>query len=240
MSITDVASTGIAKGESYADVAEMLNNYGDMVVLRDAEKSSVYEMKNALQIPIINGGNGMDEHPTQALADVYALLKWNPDCFVSENSGTAIRLGVIGVPDKMRTVRSLLLLLANFKSSFEEIVVITDDDAPFSDEQRAELDKHGLNISVTSEFKKTLPTLDVIYQNAILWKGEEFESLGNRFRLDGSSPLKPSAILLHPLARGSELSTELDNTPHNWYFAQARGAVFIRMALLSAILKIFI
>ena len=239
MSITDVSSTGIAKGESYADVAQMLNSYGDMVVLRDGEESSVYEMLGVLTIPIINGGNGMDEHPTQALADLYALLKWNPSCFLGKSS-KKLRFGIVGVPEKMRTVRSLLLLMANFSQSFEEVVVITDEAEPISDELNSELSDLGLNITVTSEFDEILPTLDVIYQNAILWKGEEYESLGNRFRLDENSRLKPTAIVLHPLARGPELSTTLDETPHNWYFSQARGAVFIRMALLSAILKIFI
>jgi aspartate carbamoyltransferase catalytic subunit len=78
MSITDTASTGIAKGESLGDIGEMLNNYGDLVVLRDSNVRSVYDMAESLRIPIISGGNGYDEHPTQALADVYALLKWRP------------------------------------------------------------------------------------------------------------------------------------------------------------------
>ena len=242
MSITDAASTGIAKGESYADVAEMLNSYGDLVVLRDKDEESVYEMMDALRIPIINGGNGLDEHPTQALADVYALFKWNPGAFLNEGSAAPLplQLGIIGVPGRMRTVRSLLLILANFPNAFREITIITDDPAPFSDGQHAELEERGLRISVSNDLQKTLPNLDVIYQNAILWVGEKYESLGNQFKLDASSPLRPNAIVLHPLARGPELSPDLDATPHNWYFAQARGAVFMRMALLATILKIFI
>lgn len=240
MSITDAASTGIAKGESYADVAEMLNSYSDVVVLRDSERESVYEMMNTLRIPIINAGNGLDEHPTQALADIYALLKWNAQTFLDDQSKLPLRLGIVGVPAVMRTVRSLLLLLANFPKAFKEIVIITEDAEPFSAGQRAELEERGLQLRVTDEFDMVLPDLDVIYQNAILWTGENYESLGNRFRLDALSPLRPGAIVLHPLARGPELSPDLDATPHNWYFAQARGAVFMRMALLATILKIFV
>lgn len=240
MSITDPASTGIAKGESYGDIAEMLNSYGDIVVLRDADENALTEMVDALRIPIINGGNGLDEHPTQAMADLYAMLKWYPVAFLDPGKVRALRLGIIGVPSKMRTVRSLLLLLGNFAPTFEEIVIITDHDEPFDPGQLEELAEAGLTIRLTSDLDAELPGLDIIYQNAILWTGKGSESLGARYRLHRGSPLKPSAIVLHPLARGAELSPDLDETSHNWYFAQARGAVFVRMALLVTLFKFFV
>lgn len=240
MSITDPASTGIAKGESYSDIAEMLNSYGDLVVLRDSDEAAVDEMLDALRIPLINGGNGLDEHPTQALADVYAMAKWNPYAFTETGKTRPLRLGIIGVPSKMRTVRSLLHLIANFPKAFGEVVVIADDGKPFDAGQLEELEAAGLKVRVAVDLLGELPDLDIVYQNAILWKGDDFESIGQDFRLDAASPMKPGAIILHPLARGPELSDELDDTPHNWYFAQARGAVFIRMALLVTILKTFV
>ena len=240
MSITDTASTGIAKGESLKDIGEMLNSYGDLVVLRDSNENSVYEMAESLRIPIISGGNGCDEHPTQALADIYALLKWRPAICSKPYRDSPVRLGIIGVPGRMRTVRSLLLLLANFGEALDEIVVISDEDEPFVEGQLEELTGAGLRIRVTDRFEDELPTLDVVYQNAILWTGNDYQELGVKFRLDAGSPLKQTAIVLHPLARGPELSVDLDGTVHNWYFAQARGAVFIRMALLATILKVFV
>lgn len=239
MSITDVDSTGIAKGESYGDIGEMLNSYGDLVVLRDSDNNSVHQMMDTLRIPIINGGNGTEEHPTQALADFYALLKWNTSAFIGGRTGS-IRMGIIGVPGRMRTVRSLLLLLGCFAGAFREVVIITDDDQPFAEGQLEELQKLGLPLRVSAEFETELPNFDVVYQNAILWTGEDFESLGARFQLTATSPLAPHAIIMHPLARGSELARDLDDTAHNWYFAQARGAVFVRMALLATILKVFV
>jgi len=240
MSITDPASTGIAKGESLYDVGEMLNHYGDLVVLRDSDEGAVYEMLEALRIPIINAGNGIDEHPTQALADVYALLKWRPSlCMPDIDDKQRIRIGIIGVPGRMRTVRSLLTLLALFSRTITEIVIISDEDQPFAENQREDLEAAGLNLRVSHDLNQELPNLDVVYINAIAWVGDDYEELGSHYRLDKSSPLKPDAIILHPLARGLELARELDETPHNWYFAQARGAVFMRMALLSSILKSF-
>jgi aspartate carbamoyltransferase catalytic subunit len=240
MSITDPASTGIAKGESLYDVGEMLNHYGDLVVLRDSDAHAVYEMLEALRIPIINAGNGTDEHPTQAMADIYTLLKWRPAlCRDGIAPEQRVRMGIVGVPGRMRTVRSLLTLLGLFAEGFSEIVLISNDDKPFADGQREELERAGLNIRVTPDLDRELPGLDVVYINTIAWVGDDYEQLGSHYKLDKSSPLKADAIILHPLARGSELDRNLDDTPHNWYFAQARGAVFMRMALLSSILKTF-
>jgi aspartate carbamoyltransferase catalytic subunit len=240
MSITDPASTGIAKGESLYDVGEMLNHYGDLVVLRDSDANAVYEMLESLRIPIINGGNGSDEHPTQAMADIYTLLKWRPTLCTSDIDPTQrIHIGIIGVPGRMRTVRSLLSLLSLFANAIKEVLIISDEKEPFSKGQREDLEKAGLNLRVDTNLKKELPKLDVVYINTIAWLGDDYEELGSRYRLDKSSPLKEDAIILHPLARGQELQRELDDTPHNWYFAQARGAVFMRMALLSSILKVF-
>lgn len=241
MSITDPKSTGIAKGETLYDVGEMLSHYGDLVVLRDSNETAVFEMLEGLRIPIINGGNGTDEHPTQAMADIYALLKWRPEmCNEDIPEDRKIRIGIIGVPSTMRTVRSLLTFLSFFSHAINEAVIISDIEDPFSDGQLEQLQSNGLNIKVEPDLNKTLPELDVIYINAIAWVGDDYETLGKQYKLDTSSPLKKDAIILHPLARGDELSRDLDDTPHNWYFAQARGAVFMRMALLSTILKAFI
>jgi aspartate carbamoyltransferase catalytic subunit len=219
----------------------MLNHYGDLVVLRDSDEQSVYEMLESLRIPIINAGNGTDEHPTQALADIYALLKWKPGFFCKPDIDPSdkVRIGIVGVPGRMRTVRSLLTMLGLFSHAISELVLISDEEDPFSDGQHAELESAGLNIRLATSLDTELPGLDVVYINTIAWVGDDYEELGSRYKLDRESPLKPEAIILHPLARGAELDPGLDDTPHNWYFAQARGAVFMRMALLSSILKSF-
>jgi aspartate carbamoyltransferase catalytic subunit len=239
MSITDPATTGIAKGESLYDVGEMLNHYGDLVVLRDSDDRAVYEMLETLRIPIINGGNGTDEHPTQAMADIYTILKAYPGLTdpTSLSASQKMAIGIIGVPGRMRTIRSLLLYFSSFAAGIREVVLISELDEPFSSGQREELEESGLNIRVTNDLNAELPGLDVVYMNAITWADGGYEEHGKGYRLDANSHLKPGAIVMHPLARGDELDRSLDQTPFNWYFAQARGAVFIRMALLSAILK---
>jgi len=238
MSITDPATTGIAKGESLADVAEMFNHYGDVVVLRDTRESAIYDMLPSLRIPIVNAGNGIDEHPTQALTDLYAIFKWRPQLIEPEVADTdKIRIGIIGVPKRMRTVRSLLLMLSLFSPAIHEVVIISDQNDPFDTGQKEELEQAGLNITASNSLNKELPDLDVVYINSIAWVGDSFEKLGQSLKLNAQSPLKSGAIVMHPLARGAELDTDLDETPHNWYFAQARGAVFIRMALLTTVVQ---
>ena len=237
MSITDRSTTGLAKGESLSDVGEMFNNYADCVVLRDSRAESLYEMMSSLRIPIINAGNGIEEHPTQAMADLFTLFKWRPELIkkdVAEED--KISVGIIGVPHRMRTVRSLLRIFSVFPQAFSEIHLYSSDKSDSDDEGLIEeMRAKGLEIHTDGEFSSNVSNLDVVYINAIAWVGDGFETHGQEFQLDADTAFKPGAIVLHPLARGIELSEELDNTPFNWYFAQARGAMFVRMALLTCL-----
>jgi aspartate carbamoyltransferase catalytic subunit len=236
MSITDRSTTGIAKGESLSDVGQMFNNYADCVVLRDTRRESLYEMMDSLRIPIINAGNGIEEHPTQAMADLYTIFKWRPQLLASEVAPEdRISIGIVGVPHRMRTVRSLLNIFSVFPGIFSSIHIFSENPDEDDGGLIELLREKGLPIKTHEKFEDRISELDVVYINAIAWVGDGFETYGEQYKLDASTPFKEGAIVLHPLARGEELSHELDNTPHNWYFAQARGAMFIRMALLTCL-----
>ena len=243
INITDRATTGIAKGESLEDVAHMFNNYGDCVVLRDSDPGAVYAMSSTLRIPIINAGNGIDEHPTQAMADLYTIFKWRPKLAeVVVAPADRIRIGIVGIPSRMRTVRSLLRILAKFPQTVDEVVVIhapglEPDLQLFDPGQLEELEACGMKVRCSTDLQAEVPDLDVVYINAIAWVGSGFEVHGDSFQLTADTPFKAGSIVLHPLARGRELCSSLDETPHNWYFAQARGAVFLRMALLTCMVE---
>ncbi len=238
MSITDLSTTGIAKGESLADVAEMFNNYGDCVVLRDSNEDSVREMMRNLRIPIINAGNGTEEHPTQALSDLYTIFKWRPE-LIEEEVTHPIDMCIVGIPNKMRTVRSLLKICALFSAAFNSITIVSnqDKDEVIDQEDLDELVNCGLDIQFSKTMHNILPAMDVVYINAIAWEGNTYSNYGLEYQLSSDAPLKSEAIVLHPLARGEELCKSLDNTQHNWYFAQARGAVFLRQALLTCVVR---
>ncbi|MBD3258150.1 aspartate carbamoyltransferase, partial [candidate division GN15 bacterium] len=239
ISIPDGRTTGTAKGESLADIGEMLNAYGDLVVMRHTDTDCVEQITSTLRVPLINAGNGTGEHPTQALADWYAILKWNPKLKSELPPEKRIHLGILGTPGSMRAVRSFLEMSLLFKGSIRKISIVSemaDPLGPFLEEQ---MKKSGLKWDVSNDVNDVLSELDVIYMNSIAFLGDAYKTMDARYRLHKGSKLKPGSVVLHPLARLDELSTTLDDTPHNLYFTQAHGAVFVRQALLISTLNRF-
>lgn len=240
LSIPDGRTTGAAKGESLADIGEMFNAYGDLVIMRHTETSAMEQILEKLRLPLINAGNGTGEHPTQALADWYAILKWNPHLKSNDvKPEERIHLGILGTPGSMRAVKSFLMMSLLFKDGIKQISVVSEMADPFGDELSALIQASGVTVSVTNDINDVLSDLDVIYMNSIAFLGDSYRTLDSRFKLNTSSQLKPNAVVLHPLARLDELSPSLDDTHHNLYFTQAHGAVFVRQALLISILNRF-
>lgn len=237
ISIADGKTTGQAKGESLADIGEMFNAYADLVIIRHTETSAPEQILENLRIPLINAGNGTGEHPTQALADWFALLKWKPSLADKHQPGEpALNLGILGTPGSMRAVKSFLLMALQFSSHIGKVTVISEMADPFGADVTERLKAADIDYEVSNDVREHLPELDVIYMNSIAFLGDAYKTLDNRFKLNVDSPLKKSAVILHPLARLDELDTSLDKTPHNLYFSQAHGAVFVRQALLLAVL----
>lgn len=237
VSVQDGRMTGVAKGESLADIGEMFNTYGDLVIMRHTDTDAMDRIRCNLQLPLINAGNGTGEHPTQALTDWYTLLKWRPQLATPNLADTdRIDLGVVGTPSSMRAVKSFMRLGLAFQHAIRSITVVSEMADPLGPELAAELDASGVDCRVVHDIKETLPSFDVIYMNSIALLGGSYRKMDSRFKLHAKSPLKPGAVILHPLARREELDPGLDATPHNLYFAQAASAVFVRQALLIALL----
>ncbi len=239
ISIADGKTTGQAKGESLADIGEMFNAYGDMVIMRNTITESVDQIREKLQLPLVNAGNGSGEHPTQGLADWYAILKWNPKIAEGLPENQKIHLGILGTPGSMRAVKSFLLYSFLFKDSIKKISIVSEMADPLGQDVKVDLDATGIDYYITNDINDVLSDLDVIYMNSIAFLGDSYKALDHRYKLNKDSKLKKDAVVLHPLARLDELSTSLDNTDHNLYFTQAHGAVFIRQALLISILNRF-
>jgi aspartate carbamoyltransferase catalytic subunit len=239
ISIPDAQVTSIEKGETLADTGIMFDAYADIVVLRHFVDTVVDDIRSGgMTTPIINGGNGCKEHPTQALADWYALLKWRPQLADSEQrtNGEGLSVGIVGAPRRMRSNRSFLLMGAkHFAPAISNVTVIADDPEPIDPEVESVLDNEGIEYRSTRRFDDVTPEFDVIYQNSLALDGERYRELGAQYRIDSDTSLKPDAVVMHPLARQAELATDIDDTPHNLYFDQAAGAVFVRQALLLAV-----
>lgn len=236
ISVADAKTTGVAKGESMRDIGQMFNSYADIVVVRHTEQSAISELTDYLRIPLINGGNGSDEHPTQALADWYALLKWRPEiAFGQLPEQFRINIGIIGTPGNMRTVKSFLTLALLFPENINHITIFSEMADPLGEDLQELCSASPIGINFARDLKGSLEYLDVIYMNAIAYLGDGYRYFSDDFQLDADSKLKDDTVILHPLARGDELAVDLDDTPHNLYFNQADGAVWIRQALLLAI-----
>lgn len=237
ISIADGSVTGQAKGESLQDIGEMFNAYCDLVIMRHTDTDSLDRILENLRVPLINAGNGSGEHPTQALADWFALLKWKPELADPKPHGAPkLHLGILGTPGSMRAVKSFLLMALLFKDHIAKVTVISEMADPFGADVTEDVINAGIEYEVSNDVREHIPQLDIIYMNSIAFLGDSYKSLDSRYKLDIDSPLKPEAVILHPLARLDELSTTLDKTKHNLYFSQAHGAVFVRQALLMAVL----
>lgn len=236
ISIPDGRTTGVTKGESLEDIGEMFNAYGDCVIMRHTETDAPARIMKNLRLPLINAGNGTGEHPTQAMADWYALLKWRPELAMDHPVTDKLRIGVLGTPGSMRAVKSFVKMALLFQQHIEKITFVSEMADPFGEGLAHEIANATFDSEITNDIADCLPTLDVIYMNSIVQVGDGYKNLDTRFRLTAASDLKPGAVILHPLARLDELDTSLDLTPHNLYWSQAHGAVFIRQALLTAVL----
>ncbi len=236
ISVADAKTTGVAKGESMRDIGQMFNSYADIVVVRHTEQLAISELTDYLRIPLINGGNGSDEHPTQALADWYALLKWRPQIALDEMpENERLNIGIVGTPGNMRTVKSFLTLALLFPHSINHITIFSEMADPLGEELHELCQGSEIRIEFSRDLRGSLEYLDIIYMNAIAFLGDGYRFFDKEFRLTAESNLKDDTVILHPLARGDELATDLDATQHNLYFNQADGAVWIRQALLLAI-----
>ncbi|MEM9488018.1 MAG: aspartate carbamoyltransferase [Myxococcota bacterium] len=238
ISVPDGKVTGVAKGESLADIGEMFNSYGDVVVMRHPRKEAIGEIRNNLTLPLLNAGNGTDEHPTQALLDWYCLFKWRPELMDAElPADKRIHLGVIGTPASMRAVRSFMLLALRLPHAVTKISLLSESDRPLDDSLARAVAASEVEVELLeSGLSEVLPEFDAIYMNSIALLGGSYEELDQRFALAADSPFRSGAVVLHPLARRSELDVSLDDTAHNLYFAQAAGAVYMRQALLISML----
>jgi aspartate carbamoyltransferase catalytic subunit len=235
ISIADVSSTAIGKGESISDFGRMLDSYADVIVVRHAQAGVIDEIRaHGLGKPLMNAGNGWGEHPTQALCDWLVLEDW----MRREDAArpAAMRLGIIGIPRRMRSIRSFLLLgCARFRDLIRDMTFVSSEPDCLDRELAAALAEAGIPIAFERDLDRVVGEFDAVYINSLALRDGHYVAENAEYRLDGGTPLKREAVILHPLARGAELSSDLDNTRHNLYFKQAEWAVPVRQALLLAV-----
>jgi aspartate carbamoyltransferase len=231
ITVASAASSSAAKGESLADTARTVDGYVDVIVVRQPQKGGAKIMADAAKAPLINGGDGAGQHPTQALLDMYTILK---------EKGTLENLKVAMVGDLKygRTVHSLSYALAPFNPT--EYIYCAPDELQMPDEIVKDMEGKNIPITKTGDINVALQA-DVVYMTRI--QRERFEDPAEYERLKGSFVLdrklvesgNKNMIIMHPLPRVDEIAEDVDALPNAAYFRQAHNGVYLRMALLAMV-----
>ncbi len=242
---TGVQMSAIAKGESLYDTARVLSGYSDVICMRHPQPGSVAEFASASRVPVINGGDGANEHPTQALLDLYTIQKE-----IRDQGGAldGLRIAMIGDLRYGRTVHSLAQLLALF--SKVHVVLISPEELAMPEELVEKLREAGHEVIVSTELTDNIQHVDIVYSTRIqeerFASKEEADLYRGRFRLNQSIYTRycePNTVIMHPLPRDSraeanELDKDLDDNPKLAIFRQTDNGVLVRMALFAMVLDV--
>ena len=231
---SDSGATSASKGETLHDTIKMVSNYADLIVMRHPLEGSARLASEVSSVPIVNAGDGANQHPTQTLLDMYSIFK---------TQGTLENLKIFMVGDLKygRTVHSLLQAMSKFNTTF---YFISPDELKMPDTYKLHLDKIGLDYYEGTNLTEFLSEADIIYMTRVQQERFtdpiEYERVKNAYILRRAmlEGCKESMKVLHPLPRVNEIHTDVDASPHAYYFDQARNGVFVRMAILTSILGI--
>jgi len=224
-----------AKGESLEDTIRVVSGYGDIIVIRHYLEGSANIAAQVSKVPVINAGDGTGEHPTQSLLDIYTIYKeiGRIDDF---------SIAMVGDLANGRTVRSLCKLIANNCKNVE-IIFVSPPNVKMRDDIKSFLKEKNISFREEVELKKVAKSVDIIYQTRI--QRERFKSVEEYEKTRGIyiinkeilDLMKPNAIIMHPLPRVDEITSEVDNDERAAYFRQAYNGLFVRMALLKVLLE---
>jgi len=211
------------KGESLSDMGRVVSNYADVIVMRHPESGSVAKLAEYATVPVINAGDGANQHPTQSLVDLYTI-------FCEKGRLDNLRIGVVGDLKHGRAVHSMLSLMTRYKNN--HFTLISHPSLVLEEKLTGEF-------VATDDLQSTIKDLDILYVTRVQQERfndkAEYERVKNLYRIDENvlASAKKDLVLMHPLPRTNEIDERVDFLPQVKYFAQANYAVYIRMALLS-------
>ena len=223
-----------SKGETLEDTIRIVAGYADVIVLRHHEEGAARRAASVSDVPVINAGDGPGQHPTQALLDLFTIQDE-----IGRIDG--ITVAMVGDLANGRTVRSLAYLLSKFRDV--SVIFVAPPAVAMRDDIKRHLEEHGVAWREEPDFDAVLPRADVVYQTRIqkerFASDEEYRTVKGVYVIDAEAmrKLRPEAVVMHPLPRVDEITTEVDGDPRAAYFRQARNGLHIRMALLDMVLS---
>jgi len=229
-------SSSVAKGESIADTIRTISCYADVAVMRHPKEGAPRVAANSTDMPVINAGDGGHQHPTQTLTDLLTIRR---TLGTFEN----ITVGCCGDLKFGRTVHSLIKALSRYKNV--KFVLISPEELTIPDYVRKEvLIKNNIEFKEVRTMQEALGEVDVLYMTRVqrerFFNEDDYIRLKDTYILDKEKMelAKKDMIVLHPLPRVNEISTEVDSDPRAKYFEQAKNGMFVRMALIMSLLGI--
>jgi len=239
--VRDTSTSSEFKGESQEDSVRTFSSYFDLIIMRSkigglAERMAWVLSNSERPVPVVNAGSGKDQHPTQALLDIYTLQR------SFENRGGIDGKKIVFVGDLLRgrTVRSLSSLLTNYNDV--EQCFVAPKPLQIADDTQAMLTAAGVRFSLTDDFRSQLGDADAVYMTRVQdeWDASEGDSKSidiSQFSLgaDELRLMKQDAAIMHPLPRRTEISTDVDSDPRAVYWRQMRNGMWVRVALIATI-----
>ena len=230
----DPKITSGTKGETLKDTIMMVQNYADVIVMRHYLEGAALYASEVAKVPIINAGDGANQHPTQTMLDLYSIYK---------TQGTLDNLNVFLVGDLKygRTVHSLLMALRHFNPTFH---FIAPKELAMPEEYKAYCREHGIKYVEYEDFNEdVIAEADILYMTRV--QRERFTDLMEYERVKDVYILKASMLskarenmkILHPLPRVNEIAYDVDDDPHAYYFQQAQNGLYAREAIICDVLN---
>lgn len=232
---SDAATSSTSKGETLKDTIMMVSNYADLIVMRHRLEGAARYASEISPVPIINAGDGANQHPSQTMLDLYSIQK-------TQGTLENLHIHLVGDLKYGRTVHSLLHAMRHFSPTFH---FIAPKELQMPEEYRIFCRENNITFSETTEFNEdVIANADIIYMTRVQRERfsdlMEYEKVKNCYRLTNAmlADSKESMRILHPLPRVTEIAYDVDDNPRAYYFQQAQNGLYVREALICDVLGI--
>lgn len=231
---SDASSSSVSKGETLMDTIKTVSNYSDLIVMRHPMDGSSRWASEVAGVPIINAGDGANQHPTQCLLDMYSIRK-------TQGSLDNIHIAFVGDLKYGRTVHSLVIALSQFNATFH---LVSPEELKLPSAVKKYIKDANLNYHQYTDLEDVMDKVDILYMTRIQQERfsdpMEYERVKNSYVLRNSmlDRAKDNMRVLHPLPRVNEIEEAVDANPKAYYFQQALNGVYVREALLAYVLGI--
>jgi len=229
---SEAGTSSVTKGESLKDTIKTVSNYCDLIVMRHPIEGSARYASEVSGVPVINAGDGANQHPTQTLLDLYSIRK-------TQKTLDNLAIMMVGDLKYGRTVHSLLQAMSSFNTTFH---FVSPDELKMPGEYKMHLENLGLKYYEHKDFTDILPEVDIVYMTRVQKERfsdpMDYEKVKNVYVLRNNmlEQTKPNMKILHPLPRVNEITEDVDDNMKAYYFTQALNGVYTRQAIICSIL----